>query len=666
MPAEANVSLRIELRDLKRDLAQVPELTGREAKLMVNRLEAAYKNSERAAKKAFKATSKSAKVSFDDISRIGERTGSFLGGTFGEMSELALEFTADLGRAAGGMGALAGGATLAGGAVAIAGAATVLMGVQLVALVGYAAEAADRLEEAGLAAIIPTEAQDSIDDYTEASGRLANAASVLLVVVGSKLAPSLTDAADTTVRAIDKALELEEAWERVAGAGLQVARVIVAAGTLLSSEAAIAVASNIEWADSTEDVLAKYEGVSEEAEKAAEEAEKAAAKIAEAEAKADIKAAQEHERAAERRAKASAKASADARKAAETESERVRSMMLEDNAAHLKAAEDRAKADEKAAEAASLATAAAFESARSGSESRLEGLAAIDAAHQRELEKIEELAAAGASEDSLDAARREAELAHLVAVDELEQAQAEARKDRLLEYFDAATDVYSGIAGLVLELMDQELDRASDVVDGEVNDRKRLRDVRLELQDEISSATDAATKAALQLELDAVNEKITAQRKQVKQAKAGFLDQFKANKAAAVSAIVVDGAAGLVKSIATLGPPVPPNFPGIAGTAAVVLTTATQAAAASAASPPKFHGGLSPDERPATLQAGEGVLTAQAVQRAGAGTVKALNDGGELSLDLDPLVAVTAETNRLLARLIDAQSRGSTTAGHRR
>lgn len=58
----------------------------------------------------------------------------------------------------------------------------------------------------------------------------------------------------------------------------------------------------------------------------------------------------------------------------------------------------------------------------------------------------------------------------------------------------------------------------------------------------------------------------------------GAAEQQKNAKRVALGNIAIDTAAGLVKSIATLGPPVPPNIPGILGAATVAATGAASAA----------------------------------------------------------------------------------------
>lgn len=58
----------------------------------------------------------------------------------------------------------------------------------------------------------------------------------------------------------------------------------------------------------------------------------------------------------------------------------------------------------------------------------------------------------------------------------------------------------------------------------------------------------------------------------------GAAEQQKNAKAVALGNIAIDTAAGLVKSIATLGPPIPPNVPGILGAASVAATGAASAA----------------------------------------------------------------------------------------
>ena len=107
----------------------------------------------------------------------------------------------------------------------------------------------------------------------------------------------------------------------------------------------------------------------------------------------------------------------------------------------------------------------------------------------------------------------------------------------------------------------------------------------------------------------------------------------KAQKAIAVSGAIANTALGLVKSVATLGPPVPPNWEGMAGFASAAAIGTTAIAGAAATPLPEFPtGGVVPetsmDHRAVGIQGGEAVLNRAAVDRLGAEGVNEINRGG--------------------------------------
>lgn len=107
----------------------------------------------------------------------------------------------------------------------------------------------------------------------------------------------------------------------------------------------------------------------------------------------------------------------------------------------------------------------------------------------------------------------------------------------------------------------------------------------------------------------------------------------KAQKAIAVSGAIANTALGLVKSVATLGPPVPPNWEGMAGFASAAAIGTTAIAGAAATPLPEFPtGGVVPetsmDHRAVGVQGGEAVLNRAAVDRLGAEGVNEINRGG--------------------------------------
>jgi hypothetical protein len=110
--------------------------------------------------------------------------------------------------------------------------------------------------------------------------------------------------------------------------------------------------------------------------------------------------------------------------------------------------------------------------------------------------------------------------------------------------------------------------------------------------------------------------------------------QFIVQKALAVAMSIMQGAQAVLSSIATLGPPVPPNFVGIAGVAAAGTIATAGTVAIAAAKPPALHTGgtvgrPAPDEADRRLRMGESVLNARATARMGQEAIDNANAGGD-------------------------------------
>ena len=102
-------------------------------------------------------------------------------------------------------------------------------------------------------------------------------------------------------------------------------------------------------------------------------------------------------------------------------------------------------------------------------------------------------------------------------------------------------------------------------------------------------------------------------------------DDFRAQQALAVSEVLMRSAVGVVNILSGAGGPIVKG----AQLAALAAATAVSTAEIANQQPPKMHtGGIVPDERPARLLTGEGVLSRQGVAAlGGAGAVHAANAG---------------------------------------
>ncbi len=138
-----------------------------------------------------------------------------------------------------------------------------------------------------------------------------------------------------------------------------------------------------------------------------------------------------------------------------------------------------------------------------------------------------------------------------------------------------------------------------------------------------------------------------------KAAKKAAKDQWRINKGLNLAMAAVNTAQAILSSIATLGPPVPPNVLGIAGVATATSLGVANMVAIAAAPPPKFHtGGMvgaDPSERMITARVGEYVMTPQQV--AAAGGAQALDDLRQARGPGGPQTIVLEQ--RLRARTLD-------------
>lgn len=111
-----------------------------------------------------------------------------------------------------------------------------------------------------------------------------------------------------------------------------------------------------------------------------------------------------------------------------------------------------------------------------------------------------------------------------------------------------------------------------------------------------------------------INERYARRERLIKQ------EQAKRQREADLQQAAINGFVGITKSIATLGPPIPPNIAGILGVASVILTTALQVAEISSRPIPKFRHGVESvkgqgtsisDSIMARISVGERVVSAQ-------------------------------------------------------
>lgn len=209
---------------------------------------------------------------------------ALMGGSFGKLGEVAFELTGKVSGAAGAIGAAGSAAALA--VVAIG--AMAYAGVQLAAA---AFEAGERLEKAGLQAMIPEEAQESLDRYKDGTTALRNSADLLTVTLGGPLLDAVGNLSLGLSGLISKLSDVKVGFDDAkpaAGSFQQVAtdvfgafHNVVNAGTFgLLEGVETAVDGLVTEGEAVADVQQAVAEKSEEAKKAADEEAKAVKKAA--------------------------------------------------------------------------------------------------------------------------------------------------------------------------------------------------------------------------------------------------------------------------------------------------------------------------------------------------------------------------------------------------
>ena len=166
-----------------------------------------------------------------------------------------------------------------------------------------------------------------------------------------------------------------------------------------------------------------------------------------------------------------------------------------------------------------------------------------------------------------------------------------------------------------------------------------------------------------------IKRRMGARREEARAIRKSLRRQARAQKALALTSIATNTAAGIVRTIALMGAPVPPNNPAIAGVAAVAASGAVQAARIASERLPTFaHGGAvtpgGPDHRAVSVSPREAILNERATQRLGSQGINALNHDQALApqvtvvqtLDRRVIASAMADTiPAAVARELDAQ-----------
>ena len=209
-----------ELRELRKNLAEMPDMTEDAAKEMVTRLRKQYKKAERESKKLAKAMKNDGQRMGDALEgakRAAEGVGGAIGGTAGQVEHFAVAAS----KLSGALGPAGTAALAVAAGVTAAGAAAVLMTGAAFSLASSAHESAQELEKMGVAAELDPAKVESLKRLDDTLSALKVSAMMLQVTLGGPVADSLEPVARVSVKTmliLDAMAEgIQENWGKVYG-----------------------------------------------------------------------------------------------------------------------------------------------------------------------------------------------------------------------------------------------------------------------------------------------------------------------------------------------------------------------------------------------------------------------------------------------------------------
>ena len=243
---------------------------------------------------------------------------------------------------------------------------------------------------------------------------------------------------------------------------------------------------------------------------------------------------------------------------------------------------------------------------------------------------------------------------------------ADGIRDSIVEALSAAADLWEHFTAIGMERDQERYERQKEIQEESWGGFKNHLDRIESLEEQLSHERDADRRKQLQDEIDAQQKQVDAEKeankerrkeakKAAKEAHKEMVKAFRANKAAQISAVIIDGAAaymGLLAAFAPAGAFAPALAAGITGPA--VFASVAKIAAEK---PPKLHDGIGAvDEMLATLRSGEAVLNQRGAQAAGGSqAIEAMNRGTPPG----PTTLVFSYAGRAVERVVlDAMQRG--------
>ncbi|MCB9763930.1 MAG: hypothetical protein H6739_29435 [Alphaproteobacteria bacterium] len=581
------LGIDIDMSDVARALARLPEMTSEESEKAVRELTRTFDAAAKAAKKLTKQSSREARKAAQEQKEALKGVYELAGGSGDRVEKLGKVF-----------GALSNPVVAAGAAFAGAGVAATALGAGILASVHAAEELVEELaplkEIEGFGGVSP-EAMSSIQAANSSMQALGSIAKQAVVVLATEMAPVVEKVGFTLVKLGLVALDT---WEHFSD-GEDVLKAIakfIGEQFVKSLTGPVRLLSLMAKGLALVAEAAGHDGAAAKIRMATDAYDDFAASIAGAGVDIIFEAASEGLN--------------NLSESTSTYDERAQALLgklTEIRTATegaTKATEDEAKAMEDAAKAAQ---ALAEQQAQLSDQAQ----ALIDSQTQHRLSAIEQID------------RAEAE--SLAKLQEIYRQRLELSANNGNEILAAQVEHQEALAAIQGEYAQRRVDLANDTSEAEKAAILSTTQTQLAAVQQTFGAISTLTDVLLDKQVSGLEEGTEAHKRAAKR-------QFAIQKGLSIATAVVDAAAAILSSIATLGPPVPPNVIGIAGVAAASAIGAASIATIAATPPPAFDiGGLigsaTPDQQVARVLPGEAILNRSAVSQIGEQGVHALNRG---------------------------------------
>jgi hypothetical protein len=224
--------------------------------------------------------------------------------------------------------------------------------------------------------------------------------------------------------------------------------------------------------------------------------------------------------------------------------------------------------------------------------------------------------------------------------DERREREAILRQERVdatMEALDLVAQFQEIAFGALVELNRRAQDSTREALDEQKAANRELREERASLKEQLLEDIDEEERAMIQARLNELDAELEAGKEKRKDRRESAMAAWNAGRALAISDVIFQTSAAVMKAFALFGPP--PSPVGIASAAAAGTAGAVQSALILSEKPPQFHDGFDgsfpvftsgPDETNAVLRRSESVLNSRAADNVGRENIQRLNSTGDL------------------------------------